>query len=296
MKTSTTLVYAAFATLGVVVACSGDDSGKGSASTGSPTSTTDGSSSTSSGGTTTGTPTTTGSGGTGATTRACDNLDAESVDAETAAVPGSIATYSYGDAVSTRCLEAAGANHLCLYGVGADSDDGMGNMYGNWGAGLGVQLAEAEEDGTVIAPWDATALGITGVQFTLSGVTAAAPVRFGLGMVSTAEIPFQEQPFVNGSDTENDYVADGSYMVDFANLYLPTWTEYSDLCVEADDCAFDASRIHSMQFQLVTGPGAARPYDFCVSDITWLDATGAPVDVPIPMPMGEGGAGGEASM
>lgn len=202
--------------------------------------------------------------------------------------------------MTTRCLEAAGPNDLCLYGLGADSDDGAGNMYANWGSGLGIQLADAEEDGTINAPWDAAALGITAVQFTITGATAAAPVRFGLGMVETTfgdvTVPFPDQPFVNGSDSENDMTTDGTYVVEFSNLFLPSWASYTDLCTGNTYCTFDSSRIHSMQFQLVTAPGETRPYDFCISEITWLDSTGAPVDVPVPVTMGAGGAGGEAGM
>lgn len=305
MKALTALVYAALGTLGAMAACSNDDATNAATGSGTTTSTTSPSTVTSTGGTagTTTTATTTGGGTTGVMTRPCDNLDPSSLEADVSQVPGSSATYTYGDAVSTRCVEAAAPNNLCLYGVGADSDDGNGDMYAYWGAGLGIQLAEAETDGTVIAPWDATALGITAVQFTITGATQTAPIRFGMGMVNqtfgegdaAVTIPFQDQPYVNGVDSENDITVDGTYTVQFDNLFLPEWTSYLSMCNGVPYCAFNAAMIHSMQFQVVTVPGRTSPYDFCVSSITWLDANGVPVDVPVPT-TGAGGAGGEAGM
>jgi hypothetical protein len=208
-----------------------------------------------------------------------------------AGVPGSIASYAYGDTVSTRCIEAAATNNLCLFGVGADSNNGT-DMYANWGSGIGIQLADANEDGTVNAPWDAGALGVDGVQFTLTGITAAAPVRLGIVLVSTDLIPYQDQGFVWGEDSANDFTMDGTYTVPFAEMFLPSWTAYltdEDALADATLLNFDASNIHSLQFQVVTTPGESRPYDFCVSNITWMSGA-TPVDVPVPTGDGAGGA------
>jgi hypothetical protein len=67
-------------------------------------------------------------------------------------------------------------------------------------------------------------------------------------------------------------------------MALPSWTGYlTEEAAVADPTLlnFDATNLHSLQFQVVTGPGSSRPYDFCVSGITWM-AGATPVDVPIP--------------
>lgn len=62
----------------------------------------------------------------------------------------------------------------------------------------------------------------------------------------------------------------------FDNMSLPSWSDLDD-DPDTDDSAlfpFDPTRLHSLQFHVVTRPGVEAPYDFCVSDFMWLDADG----------------------
>jgi len=272
-------LWGSAAVFGLVGACGGDSSDPSgtTSTTTSPTTT----STTTSPTTTTGTTgTVTGTGGatsTGATTSTtgavsdCMNVTGEGLAAATAQVPASQGVYSYGDGVTTMCISSPAANQVCLEGLGALA----GDSYENYGAGLGIQLATSEpEEG-----WDATADGVVGVKFSIAGTSTSAPVRVGVTVVGLTN---------NGYVTnESGVTADGEQTLLFADLVQPSWS-----AATVTD-PFDATNIHSLQFQLVTAQAATRPYDFCVTGITWIDAAGNPVELPWAMEGGEGGAGGE---
>ncbi len=288
--------------LAFIGACGSDDSGSGDTSSSGTSSNTSGGTNSGSGGsgqTNTNSTATTAGGGTGGAT--CDNTENDGLTTEQAEVPAAAGIYSYGDGKTTMCLSTEGGNQVCLNGLGADSDDGAGNKYHYWGAGAGIQLYREDSAGNVV-PWDAEAAGVAGVRFTIAGVSSSAPVRMGMTLVNTDEVEFQSQGFIDGTGTdenrggdENDLTADGTTTVMFDDLVLPPWTDY-DGNPDTDDASmydFDPTSIHSLQFQVVTAPGETRPYDFCVSAITWLDADGNEVDLPwVPSGGGEGGTGG----
>ncbi|HEY6726688.1 MAG TPA: hypothetical protein VI197_21790 [Polyangiaceae bacterium] len=262
---------------GLVGACGGDSSDPTTSPT---TSTTSPMTSTTSPITGTTSPTTTVSGTGGVTSTAgtsttgsvsdCTLTTAEGLAPDVAQVPAAQGVYSYGDGVTTACLSSPAANQVCLEGLGALA----GDMYENYGAGLGIQLAvtdPAEE------AWDATADGVVGVKFSIVGPSTSAPVRVGVTMVGLTD---------NGFVTnEGGITAPGEQTLLFADLVQPSWSMVEE--------AFDATKIHSLQFQLVTAQAATRPYDFCVSGITWIDANGNAVDLPWGTGGGAGGAGGE---
>ena len=283
---------ATFTSFGILGACGGDKSepsGTGATSTNAGN--------TNSGNTNSGTNTGTGgASSTGSSTTGsvsdCTNTAADGLGPEEAEIPAAIGVYSYGDGVTTHCISPAGMNQVCLEGLGADSDDGM-NEYANWGAGIGIQLGD--EGG-----WDATAAGVAAVRFSISGASASAPVRMGITMANTGDVDFENQGFadysggVSGGDA-NDLKADeADRVVEFADLRLPQWTDF-DGDPDTNDQQlydFDPTSIHSLQFQLVTAPGETRPYDFCISNVAWLDEDGNVVDLPwVPSGGGEGGAG-----
>ena len=147
-----------------------------------------------------------------------------------------------------------------------------GTDYEHWGAGFGILLAEATEDGTVTQAFDAAGAGIHGVRFTMEGAdTLPFGLRVGLTQVDESDLPYQYSPFiVDGTDSSN-VRSDGFVQFDFSDLAQPFWSELPD------GTELDLAKIHALRFQASTQPAHPYSYDFCISDITWLDESGAPL-------------------
>lgn len=238
-------------------------------------------------------------------TRACDEVGKQMVDLDPGSDDVPTKAYTFGDGVSTMCLDAAEPDRVCLYGTAADSDDGMGNAYAYWGAGFGIQMPEGHPE-HLSAGWDAEDRGIAGVRFEISGVAPSAPVRFGITLVSIDGVPTEDFAFSHGDGPENDLLEDGIYTVFFDEMEWARWFEVPAGIEEASP-AFDPQNLHSLQYTALSAPGVARPYDFCVSDMWWVDAEGEPVErldwtmadpkepsaEPEPPSAGLGGQGGE---
>jgi hypothetical protein len=68
-------------------------------------------------------------------------------------------------------------------------------------------------------------------------------------------------------------------VVPFSDFALPAWTLLHP-SLGSEGSAPDPSRLHSVQFQIINNPGdLPTPYSFCVSELAWLDAAGAPVEI-----------------
>jgi hypothetical protein len=165
---------------------------------------------------------------------------------------------------------------VCLFGVVADAE----YDYRNWGAGFGLLLAEDE------VPFDSAALGVGLVDFDVVGVKEPPNLRVMATMIDDPAIAdssqnYQDNPFIwNGSPT-SDLAADGAYTLPLDEFLQPEWTN-----LDADGDGFrdaglriDATRLHSLQFLVVTRPSISAEYDFCISSLSWRDAAGAAVDV-----------------
>lgn len=199
-------------------------------------------------------------------------------------VPFAQAVYTYSDQVSTICIESPEPGSLCAYGVGADSRVGTED-YANWGAGLGFRLAPEDADGTLIAPFDANALGIVGVRYRIEFFEANLDIRVGVTQVNTTEITFEDVAYGNiadGNGDEGDVSSDAEVTVLLDDLSLPSWSDLDadPETVDADVFPFDPTQMHSLQFQVVTRPGNAAAYDFCLSNFEWFDAANAVVSPP----------------
>lgn len=227
-------------------------------------------------------------------TRQCNNTESETIEVEPGKYGVPNAIQSFGDSKTTMCLDVREPATTCLYGLGADSDDGMGNEYAYWGSGFSLVLGDTDE----AIGWDAETLGIAGVRYTIAGLVEQAPVRFQVGVASIDGVPFDEFPFVEGVDSENDMTDDGIYTVWFSDLAWPSWFELPEGVAE-DPPSFDPSNLDSVGFNFVAAPGETRPYEFCVSDVAWIDEDGhevAPVTFGIAddePEQGQAGAGGE---
>lgn len=210
---------------------------------------------------------------------ACTSVGDESVDGEAVGFDGVGSVYNYGDGTTTACLESAEPRVICMYGYAADA----GPDYVNWGAALGMQLTTEDPDG-IVSPMNATALGIASVEFTVSGLGSWPTIRPQLTMVDDPNVPagdpnYENNPFVFGGGIGLELRADGSYELSLSTFEQPVW---SQLDVDGDgfpDRA-DPSRLHAFGFQVVTQPGFASDYRFCVSDLRWLDSAGNVVLIP----------------
>ncbi len=225
---------------------------------------------------------------------ACTGTNAKGISNDNTQFPGVQGLYFYSDQATkegdtdkttTMCVDPTQPGAICISGIGADSSNGLeGGDYAHWGAGLGLQLAVTNSGGVVQMPFDATALGLAGFRLFIAGVTPeTAAIRIQVSMVDDPNIledskNLQQNAFLEGVDEANDLTESGMIEVRFADLKLPSWTNVVDTMLP-----FDPTRMHSLQFQVVTEPGTAHPYSFCIADLEWFDEAGNTVAVPVPV-------------
>lgn len=135
-----------------------------------------------------------------------------------------------------------------------------------WGAGIGLDLnALGAEQGGVKSAWDPAAHGVTGVAFRIDKVPPA-----GLRVEFPISLP-------DASSTE-DHV-DGSPYWGASPQYPPSRVvagvnqfRWSDVRAPKTSYAFETARILAIQFHVIAVPvnGIRSPYEFCVSDLTFL--------------------------
>lgn len=247
---------------------------------------------------------TTGTTDTGATTTtpatpmsACTSVDyaADNNTIATADFPGVAAYYGYGDGKTSLCSGAAtAAAMLCVEGNAVSSkaeDDSNDYLY--YGAGVGLQMVVAT-DGVAEAPWNATALGITGLKFTASQL-AGRHVRVQFSQVDETGFEYQQNSFVWGgtkyASKELKPGGDGDFTINLADVALPEWSATA-LTLDKDT-AIDPTKIYAVAFQIANNPSDdTELYSFCISNLQWVDANGATVAVVAPDPGGTGDTGG----
>lgn len=197
----------------------------------------------------------------------CDNTASEWFPTTTLAPHGQ-GVFTFGDGISTICVDELTANRICLKGDAADA----GSDYEYWGAGFGIGLAPADENGTVTAPFDAAAAGIHGARFTVEGTdTLPFGLRVGITMVDEPGLPYAFNPFImNGGDSGN-VKTDGVTELSFDDLKQPFWSDLPSGTV------LDPAKVHALRFQTSTQPVSPYSYGYCISGITWLDESGTPL-------------------
>jgi hypothetical protein len=197
--------------------------------------------------------------------------------------------FFFGDNTTTGCSQMM-MGQACMYGE-ADTSAVGDDMYANWGAGMGLQLAADSAN-----PWDAATLGIMGVKFTVTG-WSGRPVRVQLSQVddpaiTDASANYEENGFVWGGTSAMSIVADGDTTIMFTDFKLPEWTGVLDATgAKAMGQVVDAAMLHSLQFQIANNPpDMPVTYGFCVSNLQWVDSAGTAIPVGVPMDSGGGGA------
>ncbi len=137
-----------------------------------------------------------------------------------------------------------------------------GNMM-DWGAGIGLSLADSGGMSSVKGAFDATKAGcgnITGFDVTLTGNTGGAPVR--IGFTTTAD-GTTIAPFITGGDPGGTTLKlSGVDTIVIDKAVIPTdW-------MSTDPSPPDPSKIYDMQFQVATDQLAAgKPFNLCVTSI-----------------------------
>lgn len=206
--------------------------------------------------------------------------------------------YVYGDGTTSACTDdATTVGTLCVEG---NATDAMSD-YKNWGAGIGLQLAETDSTGAVVMPWNAAALGITQLRFTASNL-AGRKLRVQISRVDDPAIAdaannYQSNGFLWGGSSPKT-AADGVNTIDLTLFKLPSWAKEkieTGLGAALADGAdvLEASALHSLQFQVASDPGdATEKYSFCLSGVEWLDAAGAVVPVTVTETGSTGETGG----
>jgi hypothetical protein len=218
---------------------------------------------------------------------ACGATDYEASNGQnTPMLDGIRNIYYFGDMVTTACGDLMTMGRACIYGEAGPSAVGD-NDYANWGAGLGLQLAQSDSTGVTVAPWDATAAGVAGVKFTISS-HFGRPVRIQVSQVNDGTNMYESNAFGWGTGTMS-LDPDVPTTIMFDEFVLPSWTGIEG----GANQVLDPTQLHSLQFQVANNPmDAMSAYSFCVSEFQWVDAAGAPVSVGVPMDMGTGGMGG----
>lgn len=241
----------------------------------------------------------------------CTNTNNSGIDAKSVNNGFFSAVYGFGDGDkaaakpstatdpgTTFCLDSPTSGKLCMNGLGQEACGGSSPCdYHRWGAGIGLNLAKHDDTAKTVTPFNATAAGVTGVSFTITGA-AASPIRVQMTMVddpATATIN-EGAGFVYGGGTA-DVKTDGTVTAQFTDFAQPAWgcvaaNTASNPCGSGQTLTWDATKVDALQFQVPTVAGSTTPYDFCVSDIKLVDATGKPVTPPAGA--GGSGAGGAA--
>jgi hypothetical protein len=175
------------------------------------------------------------------------------------------------DSVTTATLNNPQPGTLCMSGVLANA----GPNGANWGAILGMDFIEWNEDETEILKWlDAQAFGITQLKFTLESPPPGIGVGLGLDMVTHTECAVSPGYCSSGGrlrlmtgDTPFAYLTPGDKgPLPISAFVQPPW--------ETSTLTLDTSKLLSLGFVLGSNSGEALSYEFCISNLRFLDANG----------------------
>jgi hypothetical protein len=178
------------------------------------------------------------------------------------------------DGETSAALEQQSASSWCVRGRASSAgDDGAW-----WGAGLRVILTSRGVGGPN-TPFDASAQGIVGVRFQLSA--SGRPVQVWLTEVNAPNIGweannFEQNPFVWGGTDATELTRFDTYEVAFDAFTLPAKTFVPFEFMRA----LDPTRLHTLQFVVANERnGPSSDYTFCISQVEWLNACGASVEL-----------------
>ena len=148
---------------------------------------------------------------------------------------------------------------FCMSGT---ADSGPNNA--GWGAILLVSLAIDAKTDTLVAPFDAPALGIKKVRFTVERppLQGILPQIVQITSADCTQIP----DCLTGFSRTAAVTDPGTVTVQLTDFTQPDDSH--------SNTSLDQTLITGLQFYVPTLPGMAVPYDFCLKDLAFLDAGG----------------------
>jgi hypothetical protein len=148
---------------------------------------------------------------------------------------------------------------LCMSGT---VDSGASDT--GWGAILIADLVDIDATGTLTAPFDAPALGITQVRFKVEGPPrqGVLPQVVQITSADCTQIPDCLTSFSRGAAVTDP----GTVTAQLTDFTQPDGTH--------SNTSLDQTLMTSLQFYVPTLPGMAVPYDFCLQDLAFLGADG----------------------
>jgi len=162
--------------------------------------------------------------------------------------------YTFHDTGTSTILPSsfatAGAN-ICVTGNAAQySNGGL-----NWGSAVGFNANQAAGTNPPLGAWNATAAGIAGFRFTLTGSQVPSSIQVNVTVAgSTASYCSKlsgvtagtSQAVIFGSVTQNCFNSGGSHPI------------------------VDPTKIEAIQLQVSSVSGSVTAFDFCVSSVQLL--------------------------
>lgn len=209
-----------------------------------------------------------------------DDYGDQALSNDETAFPAVRSIFTDGDTTTTICLDNVKvAGTLCVEGNGTDA----GEQFQNWGAGIGLQLdVQPNDAGDAVDAWNATALGIEAVRFTITNLNASL-LRVEVAQVADPAIasPYNNNypgnPFVWGG-SEPIGLQSGVTTVELAQFTMTSWGEQAleyGLGRPLASTLLEPAKLGTLQFRMMNAQGAlTQEYSFCLSNLEWLDADG----------------------
>jgi len=188
------------------------------------------------------------------------------------------AWYAYGDATdcvaaghaATDCsvitkpastgFAAVAGNKLCTAGTAAkviNGTNGMPDYSGIWGTGIGIDLNTTGGANSTKSPYNATAKGVTGIEFTIDNLPLG-----GLRVEFPTPATTSGSAYWNGKTSNTSPVVTGVNTIKWADVSGPMYL--------ASPPAFDPTMILSVQFHVPTGTSGSSAFDYCISNLKML--------------------------
>ena len=162
-----------------------------------------------------------------------DSLTHTDFTADTGAVEDPVSEFS--EETVMPCISGTAAVVTTADGMECDPAGSNCAWDSLWGGGIGLNLNESGGDDSVQSTWDATANGVTGFEFTLTGDVAGATLRFKAvdagkeGEDFCAEISVGPNTQVLLDDLKHMcWGADGTLTLDKTNLSQVQWQVVTD--------------------------------------------------------------------